>query len=226
MDEIIKKLKKNYLFHMLEEHEIFELCKNNTFLLKKFDKGAIIANEEDQCSSISLILKGSVEISRLYSCGKEIVISNLKDGDIFGEAIIFSRESKYPATVIALEQCEILYINKNELLSLFSVNEKVLEGFLSVLSNKVLMLNSKIKNISFKTVRQKVVNYILEKQPSDGGKVILLTESKEKIAALLGLPRPSLSRELMALRNLEYIDFDRNSITILNQEALEEEMFN
>ena len=50
--------------------------------------------------------------------------------------------------------------------------------------------------------------------------------TKEEIAALLAIPRPSLSRELINLRNLGYIKFDRKKITVLDIESLEEELFN
>lgn len=54
----------------------------------------------------------------------------------------------------------------------------------------------------------------------------MLKNTKEEIAALLAIPRPSLSRELINLRNLGYIKFDRKKITVLDIESLEEELFN
>ena len=50
--------------------------------------------------------------------------------------------------------------------------------------------------------------------------------TKEVIAFLLGIPRPSLSRELISLRDLGYIEFDRKIIRVLDVESLEEELFN
>jgi CRP-like cAMP-binding protein len=55
--------------------------------------------------------------------------------------------------------------------------------------------------------------------------IIKLKDSKESIAAYLGMPRPSLSRELIKLRDDNLIAFDRNTITILNIDDLEEELF-
>ncbi len=55
---------------------------------------------------------------------------------------------------------------------------------------------------------------------------VLTKDDQEEIAALLAIPRPSLSRELINLRNLGYIKFDRKKITVLDIESLEEELFN
>ena len=104
--------------------------------------------------------------------------------------------------------------------------EKVLENFMSLLSDKVFILNSKIKSISFKTLRQKVISYILNEVKQQKSNYIMLNSTKEDISALLGIPRPSLSRELINLRNMSYIEFDRRTIKVLDIEGLEEELFN
>lgn len=87
------------------------------------------------------------------------------------------------------------------------------------------MLNNKVKSLAFKSVREKVINFILELQKNQQSELIKLKSSKEDIASYLGIPRPSLSRELIKLREDKLIEFDRASINILNLEALEEELF-
>ena len=169
---------------------------------------------------------GTVEIQRLYSNGKYIVLSRLLQGDVFGEALVFSKSKTYPATVIALNECKVLFINKEDVLKICSYEEKVLENFISLLSDKVFILNSKIKSISFKSLRQKVINYILNEIKDQKSNSIILNNTKEEIASLLGIPRPSLSRELISLRDLGYIEFDRKIIRVLDVESLEEELFN
>ena len=226
MKDILNLLKNNFLFKGIDSENLKEIYEETKYHINKYDKGEIIAHEEERCSTIGLILEGTIELQRIYPSGKYIVLNKLTLGDVFGEAIIFSKQENYPATVIALNQCSILYIDKVDMLELFSREKRILENFLELLSNKVLMLNSKIKNISFKNIKHRVINYILETMKLQKNSVIKLKESKESIAAALGIPRPSLSRELINLRDMGYIDFDRSNIKILDIEALEEEMFN
>ncbi len=226
MKDILKLLQNNFLFKGIDSENLKKIYEETKYHINKYDKGEIIAHEEEECSTIGLILEGTIELQRIYPSGKYIVLNKLTLGDVFGEAIIFSKQENYPATVIALNQCSILYIDKVDMLELFSREKRILENFLELLSNKVLMLNSKIKNISFKNIRHRVINYILETMKLQKNSVIKLKESKESIAAALGIPRPSLSRELINLRDMGYIDFDRSNIKILDIEALEEEMFN
>lgn len=224
-NDSLENIKRSMLFNSLTDKEFEDVISKVVYTEKLYRKNEIIAHEDDYCNTIGIILSGGIEITRLYSNGREVIVSKLNQGDIFGEAIIFSGIDKYPSTIISTSESTIAYIEKKELLKLLSSNEKVLNKFLSALSDKIVILNRKIKNSSFKNIRQRVINYILERKSTEVNNVITLEDSKEKIALYLGIPRPSLSRELMNLRDLGYIDFDRHTIKILNLEAMEEEMF-
>ena len=225
MKDIINNIKYNALFSKVTESELEELLKHLNYSIEKYDKGTVIAQEDDNCSAIGLVLEGRVNIEKIYPSGKGIVMKKLSCGDVFGEALIFSKTTTYPATVMADSNCAVGYSNKAELLKLFSLNDTILEKFMMLLSDKVVMLNNKIKSISLKNVRQKVVDYILQEYIVQKQLVISLKMNKEEIASFIGIPRPSLSRELSKLRDEEIIKFDRNTITILDIEKLEEILF-
>lgn len=219
------ELRNNDLFKGLDIEEIENILKNISFTKIKYRKGEILAHEGEVCTSLGVILEGTIEMQRIYCNGKYIVIKKLSKGEVFGEALVFSEKSFYPLTVLAVNDCLIMYIKKEEVLSLCFQNKKILENFISLLSNKVLMLNKKIKNISFKSIKEKVSNYILEESIIQNTDTISLNESKEDIAAKLGIPRPSFSRELMRLKTLGIIDFNRRFIKIINKEELENILF-
>jgi len=225
MKDVINKLQGNEFFNNLNNEEIEELISNIGYSVKAYKKGEVIANEEDVCNNLGFVLDGSIEIQRIYLSGKQITLKRLSNGDVFGEALIFSKKSKYPSTVISLNDSSVLYISKADVLKLCTMDQRVLGNFMSALSNKIFMLNSKIKSIAFKSIKHKVINFILEQARMQKSETINLKDSKEEIASAMGIPRPSLSRELMNLRDLNYIEFDRNVIKILKIEELEEELF-
>lgn len=225
MTDFLSELGNNLFFKGLSEEEIIELIDFNSCSVTTYERAEIIALEEDKCSSIGLILGGVVQIVRIYSSGKEIVVKKLKSGDVFGEALVFSKQEEYPATVMAVSDCNIMFIKKAEILRLCTINPKILQNLLTLLSEKIIMLNSKIKHVSLKSVKHKVVNYILEQYKIQKRETILLKESKEEISLSLAIPRPSLSRELTLLKELKYIDYNRKEIIILNKKGLEQELF-
>lgn len=219
------KLNNNFLFKGVSDEKIEEIFSYIKYSEVSYNKGQILFQEGDACKNIGIIEEGSIQLERIYSSGKSIVLAKLSAGDVFGEALVISSTALYPATVIAKSNCKIIFINKKEIMKLCSSNESILENFVMLLSDKVIMLNKKVKSTSLKSVKHKVVDYILEKSNVANSNVIMINESKEDIAAYLGIPRPSLSRELIKLRDENIIDFDRNSITILKFHELEEKLF-
>ena len=61
----------------------------------------MVFNEGTKCNHLSFILEGGVSI-RTYSVnGKEELINNLSEGDIFGDIICFAENRNYIGHVIA-----------------------------------------------------------------------------------------------------------------------------
>lgn len=224
MISVIEKLKESVFFKGLTSEEIRKIVTELRYSNRYYKRGEIIANEEDECDSIGFIIKGEIEIQRIYYSGKSITLNKFYQGDVFGEALVFSSHSTYPATIMAVKPCNIVFIKKEDILNLCLKDKHLLENFMSLLSDKLFILNSKIKSLSFKTVREKVVNYILSKVQDPNNLVVELKDSKESISNYIGIPRPSFSRELIKLREEGFIEFDRKTITILNIERLENEI--
>lgn len=212
-------IKDNRLFNNIESSRLKKILSDIQYVVHKYKKEEIIKSEKEECRCLGLIIEGSIELQRIYSSGRYIVLKRLNKGDIFGEALIFSDNNYYPATIVAESDCNIVFIEKKEIIRLCKENENILENFICLLSNKVFMLNNKIKNQNLKSIRDKVVNFILENRQENN---VYIIDSKETIASELGIPRPSFSRELLKLKEEGYIDYDRHIIVILDLESLEE----
>ena len=222
MNNLINSLKNCILFKGFEEDEIKDILKSINFNLMSFNKGATIALEGDKCLNIGIVIIGNVEIQRLYLSGKVITMTKLSSGNIFGEVIIFSTMNTYPASIVSSDNSQIMFISKKDIIKLCSINTSMLNNFMGLLSNKILMLNRKIKTMSYQTIKQKIANYILEQYSSQKSLLIKLPLSRKEMADYLGIPRPSLSRELINMKNDEIIDFHKNTIKILNLKELED----
>lgn len=218
----IDALKNSIIFRNIEEKDIIKILDSINYTVKPFHKEENIAIEEDPCYSLGIIISGDVEIQKIFASGKSITIDRLKQGSIFGEVIIFSNIKKYPATIKVVQEALIMFISKEEILRLCSLNSKFLNNFMSLLSNKILMLNKKIKDLSYNSIRQKISSYLLEEYSRTESLNLKLNISRKEMAELLGVPRPSLSREMIKMKEEGLIDFNRNIVEILEEEALED----
>ncbi|WP_234122235.1 Crp/Fnr family transcriptional regulator [Clostridium hydrogenum] len=223
--KVLTSLKKCILFSKFNDTEIGNCLSIIKYSLKNYSKGETTAIEDDPCTSIGILISGSVEIQKIYESGKSLTLATLNTGNTFGEVIIFSNKNTYPSTITTCEKTEIMFIPKESILKLCSENTTFLNGFMSLLSNKILMLNKKVKNMSYQTIRQKLSNYILEEYKNQKNLIIKINYSKKQWAEQLGIPRPSLSRELINMREEGIINFDKNSIEILDLDVLEETLY-
>lgn len=199
-----------------------------TFLLSEFAlrnsfycDGEMIAFEGDPCSSIGIILEGEVIIQRLLSSGKRMILENLHAGDCFGEVVVFSNHATYPASVESAAYTRILFLSKEQVIQLCSRSAVFLHNFIGSLTEKILLLNQKIQNLSLQSPRQKTIQYILGHYKKQKNLKLNIYESRQEMADKLNLPRPSLSREFMKLKTEGLIDYGKDFILINSIQKLE-----
>ena len=218
----IGTLKENKLFKVFTEQEIENLLENLRYSVKDYGKEDIIFMEDEPCKSLSIILKGSVEIQKIDSSGKILKVSKLKAGDVFGENLLFGDKNAYPMTVVSTDNSLIMHISKISLSKLCESHPNFLYEFLKIQSNKALALSSKIKEVTLKTIKQKVCEFLLNEYEKSKDTTIKLSMSKKEWADSLGVQRPSLSRELIKLKEEGVIDYHKEYIIIKDIEILED----
>lgn len=226
MSNLIDILHNCIIFKNFNSENIELLLNKVNYKLCSYSKDETIAMEGEKCSSIGIILDGSIEIKKNFASGKTITIAKFLSGDIFGEVIIFSDMNRYPSTIMASSNCNILFISKENIITLCKLDNLILNNFMGLLSNKILMLNKKLKNLSYETLRQKITSLLLENYYINKKNIFQISSSRKEMAEELGIPRPSLSRELVNMKKDGLIDFHKNAFKILNLEAMEDILMN
>lgn len=194
-------------------HILFENTNINTNIFKKviYKKNQIVFNEGDKCNYIGLVESGAITITTYTYNEKEYEINNISDNGLFGEFIIFN-QAKYLGTGIATKNTTVIQITKNELLELLK-NETFSENYLKLISNINLKIQQKIKLLSQKEIRDKIMFLLLENKKITNSDTLYF-HTKEKLSLFLNITRPSLSRELINMKNDNLIDYDLKSITL------------
>lgn len=221
MINITSLLSPCILFNDFSKEEITAELEKTHYSIRSFNKTEVVALEDSKCTSLGIVLSGCVEIQKIFASGKTVTIDKVNPGEIFGEVIIFSSKNTYPSSIISTAKSDVMFISKENILKLSSVNNKFLTNFMSLLSNKILILNKKVKNMSYQTIRQKTTSLILEEYDKQKNLKLQLRYSKKEMSEQLGIPRPSLSRELIHMKKDRLIDFNKSSLTIIDLETLE-----
>ncbi len=198
------------------DHKLLHNVKLNCFYeIKEYKKNEIIYSEGEKITSVGLILMGEINISSTTLDGYNYTISNLSKNDIFGDTLILNNESYVLGNITSLTTTKILFIYKDNFLSLLK-DETFNQNYLKIVSNRIQALQYRIKLISQPSIREKIMFYLKDEMRKQKSNKIYLHMTKEKLAILLNINRPSLSRELIKLKKEKVIDYDYQSITINN----------
>lgn len=225
MDPLMKALTKCILFRNLQEDQIAFLIRAVKYQIESYGRGQSIAIEGDPCDRIGVVIDGKIELQNICPSGKTMTLTQLESGMVFGEAILFSGNHTYPISITAAAKSEILFFKKEDVVHMLTHHPLVLENYLSLLSNRLFMLNGKLKTLSLETLRQKLTDYILKEYKKQKKLTLEIKMSRKEMAEHLSVQRPSLSREMINMQEEGLIAFDKHSITILDLEALEDILF-
>ena len=210
------------LFKSFSEEELISLFNKVPYKIEKYSKSDVILAEEDTCTTLNLILDGTVEVQKIDSNGKVLSIAEFHSRDIFGEMLIFADRNTSPINAIAKTKVTVLHIQKNSVISLCQNNQGFLLEYLRIISNKAMILNLKLKEVTLKTIRQKICEFIMNQYKLQNSLKIKLNMTKKDWADKIGVQRPSLSRELIKMKEEGIIDYDKDIILIEDLDTLEE----
>ena len=178
-----------------------------------YQKGMMIHHEHDRCERIGIIISGQIKMTHYTYQGQERVLAILNQGDLFGDFLIHSSSSYFPGDLIAMENTEISFMNQNQLMDLLSNHMPFRRFYLQQLSEKALKFNRHNKILMQQSIREKINMWMSYQIPDHKNRIKI--SSKEALANLFNVARPSLSRELSKMKEDRLIDYDRNYITIL-----------
>lgn len=186
----------------------------NSISINQYPDQFTIAREGEESSFIGIVLEGSIIIKAYSLGGRDFIINTLKEGMIFGDILLFGNHQKvYPGNLIT-KGVTTLAIIPNEQIIEYLNNKVFMHNFLTMLSDKVYQLNQKNKMLSQDSIRDKIITFLSEESIVQNTKTVKLGMTKEELAHHLFIPRPSLSRELIRMKNQGLIEYDRATITL------------
>jgi len=191
------------------------------FINKSYNKDEILHIEGETCSQIEIILQGEIVIERIGIAGDLMRVNLFGKGDVIGANLIFSSTDRYPMTITAKKQTEVLIIQKDTLFELCNCYPSFLMQFIRIISDLSVLIGTKMKNRISRTIRQSIITYLNKQYQLQSSTTIRLTMSKQSLAEMFGISRTSLSRELQKMAAEGLITFDAKTVQILNLQLLE-----
>lgn len=223
-EKYLEKISDVSLFKGIEKDAIEAMLTCLKPRICGYKKSDYIVTGGDTYESVGIVLDGTATVSKENAAGNRIVMTFLKQGDIFGEIVAFSNQMTWPSTVQAQEACEVLFLPRGKIVSdcerICTWHRILLQNFLRIISERAMMLNKKVEYLTIKSMRGKIGTYLLEQYKKTGDKNIVLSLNRNELADFLNVSRPSMSREMGKMREEGVIDFQMNVFEILDLEVL------
>lgn len=214
-------LTKSRFFKGLSEGEIAHLLNLTHHQIKTYKPEELIAYSGDKCNKLYLLAEGSIRGEAVDFSGKTIKIEDVDAPDTFAEAFLFADENTLLVNIVANVNSKVLIIFKEDLLTLFQKNTKILENFLNITSNRFILVTKKLKFLSQKTIKGKLANYILSLSKKNKGNLTFkIDKTQEQLADYFGITRPSLARTLGEMKDTKLIRLNKKELTILDINAI------
>jgi len=218
-------LRKTPLFASLTDGEMRALAARAT--RKRFLKDEQLFAEGDPCTGLYLVAAGKIRIFKLSPSGREQILAVEGPGSSFAELPVFDG-GNYPAAASAVEDTEVLFVSRKDFQNFCREHPEVALKVIAVVGSRLRRLVGIIEELSFTTVRQRLIALILRLAQAEGvrsseGIRIELTKSHQDLAAELGTVRELVSRNLSRLEAEGFLDVEGRKIVVKDLPGLRRE---
>lgn len=209
-------LRRTPLFAGLTDQEMHALAAR--VVTKRFRRGELLFGEGDPCRGLFIVASGKTRIFKLSAAGREQVLSIEGPGSSFAEVPVFDG-GNYPAAASALEDADVLFISRKDFQDFCRQHPDVALKVIAVVGSRLRRLVGIIEELSFTTVRQRLIALILRLAettgtPSKNGLKFELTRSHQDLAAELGTVRELVSRNLSRLQAEGFLEVEGRKIVV------------
>lgn len=206
-------LQRNRLFHGVPLAEIQKFA--HLFHEQDFRSGEIVFAQGDLGDAIYLLKRGHVRLYRLTEDGKELTLTILGPGDVFGELALF-REARRRTFAEALDDAHICAASVDDFTRLMNHRPQLTMMVAHEMAQRQSEMETRIAGLAYGSVRARLLHALRHLAREHGerledGKIrIGLRLSHQELAQIIGTTRETCTIEIGKLQKSGTICFDAN----------------
>ena len=208
-------LKTFPLFHGLSEEVLATVAR--AAMMRRIPRGQTVVNAGDRPDYVYFVLTGSLKVVVSDEDGREVILSILGQGELFGEMGIFDEQPR-SASVIAVVASDLVMIPKHDFRQIMHDNFDIAWRIMCNLVERLRDADRKIESLALMDVYGRVAKLLLDvSEIHDGRRIIPRRLTKQDIAKMIGASREMVSRVMKDLEGSGYILVDDGQI-VLNEQ--------
>ena len=213
MNSILSKV--SYFSHLPEEDV---LAIEKSAIKRNFNAEQIVVMEGENNGGMYIVESGWLKVSKMSMSGREQVLNYLGPGDVFNAIAVFTSHPNQ-ASVIALEDSRVWWIDQNTITELIQTYPSLAKQVIADLADRILHLVSLVEDLSLRTIESRLAR-VLAQSMEDSQVTRQKWATQNEMAARLGTVPDVLNRALRKFVDEGIIDVKRHQIRILDIDAL------
>lgn len=205
------------LFKGINKTELDNLLNCLDYKLREYDRQKTVFNEGQVIQEIGIVITGSLHLCTYDFYGNRQIITDIKKGEMFAESFAASSNA-LPFEITAKDNSSIIFLKLSRLYSLCknvcSYHTLLINNLVGIIAEKNINLTQKIRHITAKNVREKVLSYLNSVSKQAKSKYFDIPFNRQELADYLSVERSNLSYELCKLRDSGLIEFEKNHFKI------------
>jgi CRP-like cAMP-binding protein len=215
----LKFLRGLPLFAGLAEDSLATLARGSRF--RQVGRGDYLFFQHESGDSVYVVRSGMVIVVLMSADGRELIISELHPGDLFGEVALLS-SGRRTAGAMAHEDSSVLELSGRAFIAVLDREPSLARRILEIIIGRLSDAHEREGALAFLDAPGRVARVLLEmderdRRGLDKGYVNL---SQEELAQRTGLTRQTVARELGEWRRAGWLLTGRGRIMLLNRPAL------
>jgi CRP/FNR family transcriptional regulator, cyclic AMP receptor protein len=169
-------------------------------MMRRVARNATIVHAGDRTDFVYLILSGSLKVLVSDEEGREVILSMLGPGELFGEMGVLD-DNPRSANVAAVTPCDLVIIAKHDFKRYLQENFEVSHYIMRNLVARLRKADRKIESLALMDVYGRVARLLLDMAETvNGEQVVTRKISKQDIAKMIGASREMVSRVMKDLQ--------------------------
>jgi CRP-like cAMP-binding protein/ActR/RegA family two-component response regulator len=186
-----------------------------------FKKKQVVYSEGNYAEKLYFVQKGKIKTFKATEDGKELISGFYQAGDFLGYVSLLEDEP-YKETAEAMEECEIVFIPKQEFETLLNQNRPVMQKFVRMLANNVSEREGQLLTIAYNSLRKRIAKALINLyRKSNHASNTFSNITREDLAKYVGTATESLIRTISDFKEEGLIDVREGKIYIVNETKLD-----
>ena len=195
---------------------------------RRYAPGEMVFGEGEPCTGLYVVERGHIRVFKTSAAGREQVLTIDGPGSSVAEIPVFDG-GLYPASGAAVDEATLLFIGKQDFQALCLAHPQVALKVLRVVGARLRRLVGIIEELSFTTVRHRLVSLLFRLAQREGrqtaeGLEFSLPANNQELASQIGTVRELVSRNLSRLQVEGLVKVEGRTVMVRDLKLLEAEL--